>query len=60
MTQNLSKVRNQTLQMVKAKAKKIEAGFGITKEDKNRAVACDYVIDPLKVTAKNKNPRLTD
>ena len=60
MANDNHKKRNQILKMARAKGKLLEKGFGITKEDKKRAVAFDYVIDTAKKTPGNDNPRMTD
>ncbi len=36
----------------------IDAGFGIDKEDKKRAVALDYVIDTNSRTPGNPEPKM--
>jgi len=40
--------------------KEVEKGFGITKDEKKRAVACDYVIDTNKRKGMNDEPKLID
>ena len=49
--------------MARAAKKKMEEGFGITKKDKDRAVAVDYVIDTNrrgKDGYNGKEPRMTE
>ena len=41
------------------KTKDIYAGFGISKEERDRACAVEHTIDINKKTAKNKEPRFT-
>lgn len=38
----------------------LDAGFGISAEDKKRAVAVDYVIDCNKRTPGNSEPRMNE
>ena len=42
------------------KKKKLEEGLGIKKDDKDRCVAVNHVIDTNKRTPKNREPKMTE
>ena len=48
----------------KNKGKELDKGFGITKDDKKRTIATDFVIDTNKRKTKdginNSEPKMTD
>jgi len=47
-------------QVQKRKNMNLWKGFEISKKDRNKAVAVDYVIDVDKRTDKDSEPRFTD
>ena len=44
----------------KSKGVDLDIGFGITKKDKDRAIACDYVIDTDRRKYVGHEPKMID